>query len=298
MNTNTKYARKYLFAIAILLIVILACVVLTYPKVAECSEEVVSNDLNLLANSDVDDYSVYTDQFLPDKIDRSNIKQYVPTDKFNTDRYIIYNGRNYGFIIFNDARTNHVLLFKEIITKLNDYEYEVEFKVLYTNAFFKSGNTIMNANSPYSIALSNINFSEFILDSHINGSITNFAYEDNKIKSPYFSRVGLSGDISFLDKDKTSDRTRISLLDVNSTDISDTNLAYSVSNITMDAIKDKAYLTSSTLNGSLTYISSQKDPRSIELKMDAGADDFLANKDGRQDYLKARFELINIYSKN
>ncbi|MDE7191877.1 MAG: hypothetical protein K2O35_05380 [Clostridia bacterium] len=290
MKTKTKHSRKYLLAIAMLLIAILTCIALIRPNAAECSEEIISDNAGLISQADAEDFSSYTDQQLPDKIDRNNIKQYVPTERFNTDRYIIYNGRNYGFIIFNDAKTNHVLIFKEVITQTSKNNYEVEFKVLYTSAFFKSGNTILNANSPYSIALSNINFSEFILDAHINETVTNFANP----YGPYFLSAGLNGDISFLDKKNTSDNISVDRLDVNSTAKSDKALAHNIADLTVNAVENKAHAASSTLSNNHAYLGFNG-YRCIELKVNAGADDFLANKNGKQDYLIASFRIDGIH---
>ncbi len=290
MHYERKNLTTTLVATVLLLAMVLCFALSVTYATADSNEPAAIADAGIATTALSDgDYSSYTDKELPDTISRSNIAQYVPTEKFNTDRYLIYNGRNYGFIIFNDARTNHVLLFKEIITKTSSDNFEVEFKVVYTNAFFKTGNTIMNANSPYDIALSNFKFSEFIIDTEISESVT----------SPYFTSAGLSGEISFLNKSPNSDNVAISMTDVNPVAKSDKSIANKVEDITINSINGREILTSTKLGEISPLVSDDQTlQRCIELQMDAGADDFLANKNGEQDYYRASFEVSGTTDKD
>ncbi|MBD5087077.1 MAG: hypothetical protein HDT32_06980 [Clostridiales bacterium] len=254
-----------------------------------------STDVSAYATSGYEDFSNYTDQELPSSIDRKNISQYVPIDKFNKDGTTIYNGRNYGFVIYSKANTNHVLLFKETYTKTSENKYEVEFKVLYTNKFYKlAGNNITNAYVVDSIALSNVKMSEFIMDVDMQKNIANPAYDQADKTSPYFNGAGLSGDLSFLDKNNTSNNFSITSLEIEPKAKTNEILSYDVADLTVNAVKGQTNSLSATM-GEMTYLNAS---RSIELSVDAGADDFLSFKSENQDYLKASFELGGSFNNN
>ncbi len=200
MNTKIKHVGKSLVAIAILIVAILT-VALISPNVAEGSEEIVGADLNLLSNNGAEDYSNLTNQVLPDKIDKNNIADYVPVDKFNKNGTTVYNGRNYGFIIYSNSKTNHVLLFKEEYTTHEDGDgYDVALKVVYENSFFKTGDTIMNAGSPYRIALSNVTLNNVIFDADINNNIASGDYNYLNDSGAYYTQSRYENKLSFFNK--------------------------------------------------------------------------------------------------
>ncbi len=200
MNTKIKHVGKSLVAIAILIVAILT-VALISPNVAEGSEEIVGADLNLLSNNGVEDYSNLTNQVLPDKIDKNNIADYVPVDKFNKNGTTVYNGRNYGFIIYSNAKTNHVLLFKEEYTTHEDGDgYDVALKVVYENSFFKTGSTIMNANSPYHIAMSKVTLNNAIFDADVNNNIASGDYNYLNDSGAYYTQARYENKLSFFNK--------------------------------------------------------------------------------------------------
>ncbi|MCM1295571.1 MAG: hypothetical protein NC311_08510 [Muribaculaceae bacterium] len=203
-NTRRSITTNLLAIISILAIVL--CLILGVTRTAECSETQVIEDAGIATAADTyEDFSSYTDQELPDKIDRNNIKQYVPIDKFNIDGTTVYNGRNYGFVIYSKTKTNHVLLFKEEYITHDDGEgYDVILRVVYENSFFRSGNTILNASSPYSISLSNIRINDTIFDSDMNNNITSSQYNCNKDSGAYFVQALPENKVSFYDKGTTA----------------------------------------------------------------------------------------------
>ncbi len=170
---------------------------------AECSEIQNSDDVGIVTTSanTYEDFSSYTDKELPETIDKSNIMNFVPVSKFNKNGTTIYNGRNYGFVIYSNAGTNHVLLFKEMYTPHEDGDgYEITLKVVYENSFFKgAGNSLIYAGSPYHIALSDIKFDNVILDSDINNSIVYENYNSNFDTGPYYTQVRYENQFSYYD---------------------------------------------------------------------------------------------------
>lgn len=158
MIANKMKASRLLALLIVVLII--SCIALVALNNGNCDKANAESSLIETVASGENDYSVYTDKVLPDKIDKDNLKNYVPIDKFNTNGTTVYNGRNYGFIIYSNSGTNHVLLFKEIYTPHEDGDgYETTLKVIYENSFFRGiGNSLIYAKSPYHIALADIQF--------------------------------------------------------------------------------------------------------------------------------------------
>ena len=200
MRSKRKSITTNLIAVIVLLVISL-CLVFGATYTAECSEEQISNNAEIVTTSNsYEDFSSYTNQELPDKIDRNNIKQYVPIDKFNKNGTTIYNGRNYGFIIYSNSNTNHVLLFKEeYVTHQDGDGYEVVLKVVYENSFFKSGNNILNANSPYHIALADIKFDNTIFDADMYNNVAYQGYDREKDTGAYYTQVRYENQFSYYD---------------------------------------------------------------------------------------------------
>ena len=204
---NKRSLTTSLVAMALLLAMVLCCTLSVTYATADSFEDWGEVGIQTTALSD-SDYSRYTDKELPSDIDKDNIAEYVPVDKFNTNGTTVYSGRNYGFVIHSDTGTNHVLLFKEIYTPHDDGDgYEVTLKVVYENSFFKSGNNILYAVSPYHISLTNIKFSNFIYDADMNNNIAYQGYDREKDTGAYFTQVRYENQFSYYDNRLAFDTT-------------------------------------------------------------------------------------------
>ena len=210
MRSKTKTLTINLLAIIVILAIVLCLALGVTYTTAECSEAQVSDNTGIttLANNN-EDFSSYTDQQLPDKIDKDNISKYIPVDKFNKNGTTIFNGRNYGFVIYSDTKTNHVLLFKEEYVPHDDGDgYEVTLRVVYEQSFYIGAkNDIIYADSPYGIALSNIRFDNVILDSDIDNSITSKNYNSYTDNGAYYTQVRYENKFSYYDQQLAADTT-------------------------------------------------------------------------------------------
>ena len=205
MRSKRRSITTSLVAVIAILAIVL-CLVIGMTYTAECSETQISDDAGIVTTSNTyEDFSSYTDQELPDKIDRSNIKQYVPVDKFNKNGTTVYNGRNYGFVIYSSANTNHVLLFKEIYTPHTDGGgYDVTLKVVYQNSFFKSGNNILNANSPYKISLSNVRFNNSLFDAQMSDNVVSGSYDYKADSGVYYIQSRYDNKLSYFNEQEAA----------------------------------------------------------------------------------------------
>ncbi len=202
MHYKGKSLTTNLVAIILLLSMVLCFTLSVTYATADSIEPALSADAGIATTALNDgDYSSYTDKVLPSTLSKDNIAQYVPVDKFNTNGTTVFNGRNYGFVIYSNARTNHVLIFKEIYTPHEDGDgYEVTLKVVYENSFFKSGNSILNANSPYNIALTNVKFNNFIFDADMYNNMAYEGYDRAKDTGAYYTQVRYENQYSYYDK--------------------------------------------------------------------------------------------------
>ncbi|MDE7070518.1 MAG: InlB B-repeat-containing protein, partial [Clostridia bacterium] len=207
MHYKRKSLTTNLVAIILLLSMVLCFTLSVTYATADSIEPALSADAGIATTALNDgDYSSYTDQELPSTLNKDNIAQYVPVDKFNTNGTTVFNGRNYGFVIYSDTDTNHVLIFKEEYTTHEDGDgYEVTLKVVYENSFFKSGNNIYNAGSPYNIALTNVKFNNFIFDTDMNNNIAYEDYNSDKDTGAYYTQVRYENQYSYYDKQLAGD---------------------------------------------------------------------------------------------
>lgn len=159
-----------------------------------------SNSVDIL--SATEDYSIYTDQILPDKIDKNNISQYVPVNKFNNGETIVYNGRNYGFILFSQAGTNYVLLFKEIYTPHDDGDgYDVKLEVVFEDSYFKVGNTILDSANATHLCLSDIKVNNYILDADMKNNMASKGYSSQNDDGAYYIQSRYSGNFDYFNEE-------------------------------------------------------------------------------------------------
>ncbi len=202
MHYKGKSLTTNLVAIILLLSMVLCFTLSVTYATADSIEPALSADAGIATTALNDgDYSSYTDQELPSTLNKDNIAQYVPVDKFNTNGTTVFNGRNYGFVIYSDTDTNHVLIFKEEYTTHEDGDgYDVTLKVVYENSFFKSGNSILNATSPYSLSLSNIKIEDTIFDSDMTNNIASSVYNCNNDSGAYYVQAKTENNVSFYDK--------------------------------------------------------------------------------------------------
>lgn len=201
MRSKRRSVTSDFLAIVVVLAIAL-CLILGITRTASCSETQVGDDAEIVTMANTyEDFSSYTDQQLPSKIDKNNILQYVPISRFNKNGTTVYNGRNYGFVIYSNAGTNHVLLFKELYTPHEDGDgYEITLKVVYENSFFKSGsNSVINAGSPYHIALADIKFDNMIIDADVSDSILYSDYDSNSSTGAYYTQVRYENQFSYYD---------------------------------------------------------------------------------------------------
>ncbi len=199
MIANKMKASRLLALLIVVLII--SCIALVALNNGNCDKANAESSLIETVASGENDYSVYTDKVLPDKIDKDNLKNYVPIDKFNTNGTTVYNGRNYGFIIYSNSGTNHVLLFKEIYTPHEDGDgYETTLKVIYENSFFRGiGNSLIYAKSPYHFALADIKFDNMIMDSDSDNNILYKDYNSNLDTGAYYTQVRYENQFSYYD---------------------------------------------------------------------------------------------------
>lgn len=199
MIANKTKASRLLALLIVVLII--SCIALVALNNGNCDKANAESSLIETVASGENDYSVYTDKVLPDKIDRTNIKEYIPVDKFNTNGTTVYNGRNYGFVIYSSANTNHVLIFKEIYTPHTDGGgYDVTLKAVYQNAFFKSGNSILNANSPYKISLSNVRFNNYLFDAQMKNNYIDGSYDYKTDSGVYYIQSRYDNKLSYFNE--------------------------------------------------------------------------------------------------
>lgn len=168
------------------------------------SEEVTDSNLVAAASSESTvDYSSYTDQTLPEKIDKNNIAQYVPVNKFNSGETIVYNGRNYGFVLVCQSGTNFVLLFREVYTPHSDGDgYDITLEVVFEDSYFKVGNTILNSANATHLALSDIKFNNAILDTDLKNNIAYGGYSSQNDDGAYYVQSRYSGNFDSFDDER------------------------------------------------------------------------------------------------
>ncbi|MDE5911614.1 MAG: hypothetical protein K2H24_04700, partial [Clostridia bacterium] len=312
MRSKRKSITTNLIAVIVLLVISL-CLVFGATYTAECSEEQISNNAEIVTTSNsYEDFSSYTNQELPDKIDRNNIKQYVPISKFNTNTTTIYNGRNYGFVIFSDAGTNHVLLFKEIYTPHSDGGgYDVSLKVVYQNAFFKSGNNILNASSPYKISLSNVKFNNCLFDSQMNNNIMDGSYDYRTDGGVYYIQSRYDNQLSYFNEKevaKTAIKVGASIVSVAiavafppaSAVLAGAQVAFASANLCLSLVNAQGkYWEDTTKCGiALDFPLTREQQinmygglrKNVSLDMENGADEYLAQSD---EYVTASFRVMN-----
>ncbi len=312
MRSKRKSITTNLIAVIVLLVISL-CLVFGATYTAECSEEQISNNAEIVTTSNsYEDFSSYTNQELPDKIDRNNIKQYVPISKFNTNTTTIYNGRNYGFVIFSDAGTNHVLLFKEIYTPHSDGGgYDVSLKVVYQNSFFKSGNNILNASSPYKISLSNVKFNNCLFDSQMNNNIMDGSYDYRTDGGVYYIQSRYDNQLSYFNEKevaKTAIKVGASIVSVAiavafppaSAVLAGAKVAFASANLCLSLVNAQGkYWEDTTKCGiALDFPLTREQQKNmygglrknVSLDMENGADEYLAQSD---EYVTASFRVMN-----
>lgn len=163
------------------------------------SEEVTDSNLVAAASSESTvDYSSYTDQTLPEKIDKNNIAQYVPVNKFNSGETIVYNGRNYGFVLVCQSGTNFVLLFREVYTPHSDGDgYDITLEVVFEDSYFKVGNAILDSANSTHLALSDIKFKNTILDTDLKNNIAYGGYSSQNDDGAYYVQSRYSGNFNY-----------------------------------------------------------------------------------------------------
>lgn len=168
------------------------------------SEEVTDSNLVAAASSESTvDYSSYTDQTLPEKIDKNNIAQYVPVNKFNSGETIVYNGRNYGFVLVCQSGTNFVLLFREVYTPHSDGDgYDITLEVVFEDSYFKVGNAILNSANATHLALSDIKFNNAILDTDLKNNIAYGGYSSQNDDGAYYVQSRYSGNFDSFDDER------------------------------------------------------------------------------------------------
>ena len=105
-----KYTRRIswsAFAAVALLLMLVCGIVFAAPQTAVAEETAAqANELK-----EMGDYSSYTDNILPEKMDEDDIEQYVPAELFNSGGPYVHYGKEYGFVIYEEARVKYVNLF-------------------------------------------------------------------------------------------------------------------------------------------------------------------------------------------
>ena len=92
-------------------------------------------------------------------------------------------------------------MFKEEYTTHEDGDgYDVALKVVYENSFFKTGSTIMNANSPYHIAMSKVTLNNAIFDADVNNNIASGDYNYLNDSGAYYTQARYENKLSFFNK--------------------------------------------------------------------------------------------------
>lgn len=184
-----KYTRRISWSAfaAVALLLMLACgIVFAAPQTAVAEETAAqANELK-----EMGDYSNYTDNILPEKINEDEIEQYVPAELFNSGGPYVYYGKEYGFVIYEEASVNYVNLFTintmydEVLKKLT-----TEMKVVYTGAFtYTEWFGALPLAAIKEITFGNTMFTQVIVDASPN-NILSSSYDPQTNEGAIFNQI-------------------------------------------------------------------------------------------------------------
>ena len=285
----------------------------------DISSEAVENNHQAVMStfSATDNYSSYTNQELPDNIDKNNIAQYVPVDKFNSGEIIVYNGRNYGFIIVCQVGTNYVLLFREVYLPHTDGDgYDINLEVVYENNFYVTALGLIETNNGQHLGLADIKFNNFIIDADVDNFVANKDYDVQKDDGPYYIQSRYSSNFSYFNQELANEIVSFSttaLISIfapaagpavkvaidNLLDYAGTIME--VSSMSNSLVEDTFWLTDATLDTAIDFPLEREGQletydrliKNLEIEMGAGSSEYITQNEKSPNFAKATFRVRN-----
>lgn len=285
----------------------------------DISLEAVANSNQVVTStlSATEDYSNYTNQELPDNIDKNNIAQYVPVDKFNSGETIVYNGRNYGFIIVCQVGTNYVLIFREVYMPHEDGDgYDINLEVVYENNFYVTALGLIETNNGQHLGLADIKFNNFIIDADVDNFVANKDYDVQKDDGPYYIQSRYSSNFSYFNQELANEIVSFSttaLISIfapaagpavkvaidNLLDYAGTIME--VSSMSNSLVEDTFWLTDATLDTAIDFPLEREGQletydrliKNLEIEMGAGSSEYITQNEKSPNFAKATFRVRN-----